>query len=166
MITIDEIKNISQEFFRKGGFEVCLSGELKTDEGLAVLAVETDDPRSLIGPKGETLLAAQHILAQIIRRKIESPLFLDLDINSYKKKRTEFLRELARDIADQVALSQKPVTFEPMRAYERRIMHMELSSRTDIRTASVGEEPERCIQVVPYSQDEERNNKETERQGV
>lgn len=150
MINLEEIKNIARELFDKGGFGVEVAGELKPDRSLVVLTLDSDEPRALIGQGGENLLSAQHLLAQILRKKYGVSLFLDLDINSYKKKRAEFLREFARNIADQVVLSKKPVTFEPMRAYERRIIHMELAGRPDIATCSVGEEPERCIQVLPH----------------
>ena len=91
----------------------------------------------------------QHLLKAVLRRKIEGLFYLDLDIAGYKKKKTEYLKELARNSADEVAISGIERVLPPMQAYERRIVHMELKERPDIKTESVGEEPERRIVIKP-----------------
>ena len=93
----------------------------------------------------------------ILRKKI-APLggegnqfYIDLDIQNYKKKKAEYLKELARSLADEVSLTKKEKNLDPMPAYERRIIHLELAERKDISTESIGEEPERKIVIRPCS---------------
>jgi spoIIIJ-associated protein len=88
-------------------------------------------------------------LKEILRKKIEEQFFIDLDINDYKKKKTEYLKEVARTTADDVSLTKKEKQLAPMPAYERRIIHLELADRSDVITESIGEEPERSVIVKP-----------------
>ncbi|PIR71473.1 MAG: hypothetical protein COU43_02475 [Candidatus Nealsonbacteria bacterium CG10_big_fil_rev_8_21_14_0_10_37_25] len=81
---------------------------------------------------------------------LTEPFFIDLDINGYKKKKLDYLKELARSLADEVALTKKEKNLPPMAAYERRIIHLELAGRSDVTTESIGEEPERRVVVRPY----------------
>jgi len=74
-----------------------------------------------------------------------------LDINDYKKKKVEYLREMARDAANEVSLSKKEKNLVSMPAYERRVIHLELADREDVITESVGEEPERSVIIKPAS---------------
>jgi len=76
--------------------------------------------------------------------------YIDLDVNDYKKKKSEYLRELARDTANDVVLTKKEKMLEPMPAYERRVIHLELAGRTDVASESVGQEPERRVVIKPF----------------
>ena len=80
----------------------------------------------------------------------EGPFYIDLDINDYKKKKIEYLKETARAVADEVALTKKEKYLPSMPPYERRIIHMELASRSDVTTESIGQEPERKIVIRAY----------------
>jgi len=57
---------------------------------------------------------------------------------------------LAKEIADEVALTKKEKILPPMPAYERRIIHLELAQRPDVTTQSIGQEPERRVVIKPY----------------
>ena len=74
-----------------------------------------------------------------------------MDVNDYKKKKVEYLIELAHSVADEVSLTKKEKVLDSMQAYERRIIHLELADRSDVVTESIGQEPERRIVVRPYS---------------
>ena len=115
------------------------------------IELKTKEPRILIGERGQTLLEIQQLLVAIIRKKIKEQFFLNLDINEYKKKKIEFLKELASNLADDVALNKKEKWLPTMTSYERRVIHMELSKRNDVATESIGHEPERKIIIKPLS---------------
>ena len=108
-----------------------------------------EEPQILIGERGQTLAEIQHLLKAILRRKIAEQFYINVDINDYKKKKTEYLKEMARSVADEVALSKKERIMGPMPAYERRIIHLELAEREDIVSESIGQEPERRIVIKP-----------------
>jgi len=146
------IKQTTEEFFAKLSFEVQIEF-LPQKETTLSINLKSEDPRILIGEKGETLFEIQHILRAILKRKIsrtEEPFYLDLDINDYKKKKTNYLKELARSSAEEVALTKKEKILFPMSAYERRIIHLELADEPNIATESIGQEPERKVVIRTY----------------
>ena len=152
MLTNQEIiiiKGIVSEFFEKMTVPVEVKIDKLQDQTLPV-EIETEDPKILIGEGGQTLAEAQRLLKVILRRKIDKPFYIDLDVNNYKKKKTEYLKQLAKSTADEVALNKKEELLSPMTAYERRIVHMELADRNNITTESVGEEPQRKVAIRPY----------------
>ena len=145
---IEKIKKITKEFFQKTTFDVEIEILPKKEETLPI-NLKAEDPQILIGERGQTLNEIQHLLKLILRRKIEEPFYIDLDINDYKKKKIEYLKDLARSFADEVSLTKNEKELSPMSAYERRIIHLELAERTDITTESIGQEPERRVVIRP-----------------
>ncbi len=146
---LEKIREVVQEFFQKGSFEVDVEIS-KAQEQTIPIKVVSEEPKFLIGQNGQTLAEIQHLLKAILRHEISEQFYIDLDINDYKKKKTEYLREVANSLADEVALAKEEKTLAPMPAYERRIIHLELAERKNITTQSVGEEPERRIIIRPY----------------
>jgi spoIIIJ-associated protein len=111
--------------------------------------IEVEDANVLIGQNGETLFEIQHLLKIILKRKLDQDIYVDLDINSYKKKKAEYLRELARASANDVSLSRRTKMLAPMVSYERRIIHLELAGREDVMTESIGLGPSRKVVIKP-----------------
>ncbi|HDJ30577.1 hypothetical protein J7K03_02435 [bacterium] len=146
---ITNIKNVVEEFFEK----MNISAEIKVGachQDTLPIDVKVQEPQILIGERGQTLLEVQRLLKAILRRKIDKSFYIDLDINGYKKKKIEYLRQLARSIADDVTLTKKEKVLPPMPAYERRIIHLELADRRSVTTESIGKEPKRRVVVRPY----------------
>lgn len=148
-LEIEEMKNIIREFFRKLGFETTIQFPPPQDSTFFV-RITTKEPRSLIGEKGQNLLSIERLLRLMLLRKVKGEFRLDLDINGYKGKKKEYLRELARSLADDVSLEKKERVLPPMPAYERRIIHMELAARDDVSTESIGQGLERRVVIKPY----------------
>lgn len=143
-----EIKKVSQEFFEKTSLEIEVE-VLSLEDKTIPIKLRTEEPKLLIGQNGQTLNEIQHLLKKILKRKIPGDFYINLDINDYKKKKTEYLKETAKSLADQVALTKEEKILASMPAYERRIIHLELADRKDITTESIGREPERRIVVRP-----------------
>ena len=146
---LEEIKKTTKEFFDKITFEVNIDFLTQEDATLPI-NLETEEPQILIGEKGQTLVEIQHLLKTILKKKIQKDFFIDLDINGYKKKKIEYLKELAKATADEAALMKEEKSLPPMPAYERRIIHLELADRTNITTESMGREPDRKIIIRPH----------------
>jgi len=147
--SLEKIKEITKEFFEKTTFEVEIEFLPQRDFTLPI-NLKTENPQILIGERGQTLSEIQHLLKAILKKRIQEKFYIDLDINNYKKEKIEYLKEMARSIADEVALTKKEKILPPMPAYERRIIHLELASRSDVTTESIGQEPERKVVVRPY----------------
>jgi len=146
---LTKIKETVKDFFKKMTFEVEIEFSPQEDQTFPI-NLKTSEPQILIGQSGQTLAEIQHLLKAILKRKIKEPFFIDLDISDYKKKKIEYLKEMAKSVADEVSLSKKEKWLPPMPAYERRIIHLELASRSDVTTESIGQEPERKVIVRPY----------------
>jgi len=147
---LEKIKKVVEEFFQKMTFEVEVVISLLEENSVSI-DIETEKPQILIGEKGQTLIDLQRLLFNVLKRKIpEFSGYINLDINKYKKKKTEYLKELANSVADQVALTKKEKVLPPMQAFERRIIHLELADRSDVTTESIGKEPERRVVIKPY----------------
>ena len=148
---IKTIKDTTREFFEKmtlpaQGIEARFEGE---ENNAVNLNVETKEPQILIGESGQTLLEIQRILRLVLNKKTQKIFYLNLDINSYKHKKTEYLKSIARNLADEVVFNKEEKVLNPMPAYERRIIHAELSGRSDVATESRGEGQNRYIVIKP-----------------
>jgi spoIIIJ-associated protein len=111
------------------------------DEGEASsigLNIEGEDLGILIGRRGQTMAALQHIVRLILSHKMESKLPIVIDVEGYKQRRCEGLRLLAKRLADQVITRKAPFTMEPMTAFERRVIHLALADHPDVFTESTG----------------------------
>ncbi len=101
----------------------------------------------LIGYRGETLYSLQNILSAIAGKNINNKVRVILDIEGYKEKREKTLKELANKVAKTVINTKKSITLEPMKPYERKIIHSQLQNNNKVETTSIGEEPRRRIVV-------------------
>jgi len=119
----------------------------KQDLDVFDLNIKLKEPEILIGSNGQTLFELQRILRVILQKKLKRFFYLKLDINDYKKKKIEYLKNLAKDLADEVILTQKKKILSPMPAYQRRIIHIELAGRPDIVTESQGSGIDRYIVI-------------------
>lgn len=150
-VNLEKIKEVVQVFFKKTGLEVEIEVENFKDSTLPI-NLKMEEPQILIGERGQTLAEIQHLLKAILKKQItsEAPFYINLDINDYKKKKIEYLKEMARTVADEVSLNKREKHLPSMPSYERRIIHLELASRSDIVTESIGQEPERKIVIRAY----------------
>jgi len=145
-----KIEKAVSEFFERMGFPAEVTIQEPKDLTIPIV-VKIEEPQILIGKSGETLADIQRLLKILLKKSLgtEKSFFIDLDINNYKKKKVEYLKETARSLADEVSLSRKEKELDPMPAYERRVIHMELQQRADVMTESVGEGAERRIVIKP-----------------
>lgn len=145
---IGKIKETTEEFLKKMTIEAEINIG-KPKENTIPIDIKTEEPQILIGERGQTLNEIQHLLKMILKRKIKEPFFIDLDIQDYKKKKIDYLKELAHSAADEVSLKKKEKILSPMPAHERRIIHLALADRRDVITESIGKEPERKVVIKP-----------------
>ncbi|MBN2197868.1 hypothetical protein JW698_01570 [Candidatus Wolfebacteria bacterium] len=92
-----------------------------------------------------------YLVRLMIGKNEESLKTVFIDINNYRKERESLILELAKAAARKSSTTKEEVPLPAMNAYERRLVHMELSSHPDVKTESVGERRERYIIVKPIS---------------
>ena len=129
--------------------EVSLS---ENDEGNKVISITGDDAGMLIGHHGETLDQLQYLVNLAANKKADEEddreyTRILVDIEGYRAKREQTLRNLARRTAARVLKYKRSVTLEPMCAYERRIIHSEIQGISGVMTNSIGVENNRRIVV-------------------
>jgi len=114
-----------------------------------------DNLGALIGYHGEILDSLQYLTYLAVNKEEEASgeekpgaIKISLDVENYRKKREETLQSLAKKMADRVTKYGKPVTLEPMNAYERRIIHATIQDIAGVGTHSVGQENERRIVIT------------------
>ena len=103
----------------------------------------------LIGRRGETLDAIQHLTNYAVNRNCEGRVLISVDAEDYRVKREESLRRYARKKAQQVLKQRRRTTLEPMNAYERHVIHAALQEMDNITTYSTGTEPNRRV-IIEY----------------
>lgn len=104
----------------------------------------------LIGEHGNNLAALEYLLKKILQKKFKDLPKFTLDINEYRVKRLEDLKQDVKAAAKEVRLYKKEVPLRAMSAFERRIVHLLLAEYPDITTESVGQDPNRRVIIKPY----------------
>ena len=148
------------ETFLKGLFErmdINVNMDItETEDSINVILTGTD-PGALIGRRGETLDAVQHLTNYVVNRGNSSRIRINLDAENYRQRRNDTLESLALKTADKVLKYRKNMTLDPMNAYERHIIHASLQEKGNISTYSVGSEPNRRV-VIAYGRNGRNNN--------
>ena len=108
-----------------------------------------EDLGYLIGRRGDTLDALQHLANYSVGRNVEGHIRISVDAEDYREKREDSLRRYARKKAQQVLKARRRTTLEPMNAYERHVIHAALQDMENITTHSTGTEPNRRV-VIEY----------------
>ena len=141
------------EVFLKGLLEHMGSAAVphawKGEENTYMVELTGEDLGYLIGRRGDTLDALQHLANYTINRGVEGHIRINVDAESYRSKREDSLRRYAVKKAQQVLKAHRRTTLEPMNAYERHIIHATLQDTERITTYSVGTEPNRRV-VIEY----------------
>ncbi|MGN0980174.1 MAG: RNA-binding cell elongation regulator Jag/EloR [Candidatus Avoscillospira sp.] len=130
----------------------------KTSDDTYQVDLVGEDLGMLIGRRGETLDAIQHLTNYSINRDSNKRSRVNVDAENYRQKREESLQHLARKVAGKVVKYRRNITLEPMNAYERHVIHAALQDVPDVTTFSTGTEPNRRV-VVAYSRYPQQNEK-------
>lgn len=114
-----------------------------------VLDVRGQGTDALIGRRGKTLAALQHVTRLIVGKEVAGRAHLVVDIEGFKARREKSLRSLARRLAEQAASTDRTVVLEPMPPHERRAIHLELRDHPRVTTESIGEGDRRKVTIIP-----------------
>lgn len=125
---------------------------LDGEDGNKIVNITGTDAGILIGHHGETLDQLQYLVNLAANKKADADdereyTRILVDIEGYRAKREQTLRNLARRTAARVLKYKRSVTLEPMCAYERRIIHSEVQGIPGVMTNSIGVENNRRIVV-------------------
>ncbi len=141
------------ETFLKGLFQHMGSDAVpqvtEREDGVIDVQLVGENLGALIGRRGETLDAIQHLANYSVNRGAEKRVRINVDAEGYREKREESLKRLAEKVAGKVVKYRRNVTLEPMNSYERHVIHTALQDYKGVTTYSTGTEPNRRV-VVAY----------------
>jgi spoIIIJ-associated protein len=113
------------------------------------LEIEGPDAGRVIGKRGQVLEAIQYLTTRVAHRPGEERKHIAVDAEGYRARHEDQLSQMARKLAERVMTEGKVITFDPMSARDRRVVHMALKEITGVRTESNGEGPDRRVQIIP-----------------
>jgi spoIIIJ-associated protein len=129
----------------------------ETDDDATYINVETAGVDGLlIGRKGDTLNSLQHLIGRIVSRRMGGYQRLTLDVGGYLRNRQEILRQKAVKAAERARKTNREVQMEPMKASERRIVHVALTDEEGITTYTTGNGDMRKVCIAPAGKGRER----------
>src|SRR5437588_4491628 len=122
---------------------------IRQAEDPVMIDVAGDNLGLLIGWRGETLRAFQTVINLILNEGRADRRRLVVDVEHYRNRREETVKEMALRLAERVRRTGERVMMDPMQSYERRIVHITLEKEPGIRTESQGEQPNRRVAILP-----------------
>ena len=140
-------KAFLQDVLRNMGIDVMIEKMIKSDK--IILHLHGKNLGILIGKHGQTLDALQYLTNLTTNQGEETRHFIMLDVENYRQRREETLKQLAVRLAGRVKRSGEKVVLEPMNGYERKIIHVALQNEAHVRTESEGQDPYRHV-VIYY----------------
>ena len=143
----DAAKEIVGQLLARMGIR-CQVSSRTTSEAI-VVDVSGRDLGVLIGWRGETLRALQTMTNLLASRRLAPDQRVIVDVERYRQRRENTVREIAYRAARQVKVTGDPITLDAMQPFERRAIHLALEADPDVMTVSIGEEPERRVVVGP-----------------
>lgn len=123
--------------------------EYDGSDGELIFDVSNADLALLIGRHGKTLESLQYIFSAIVHSKLGFKFPVVVDIESYKTRRRAKLESIAKSSATRAVQRGQEVRLHPMKSYERKIVHLTLRNNPNVVTHSEGQEPNRCVVIVP-----------------
>jgi spoIIIJ-associated protein len=114
-----------------------------------MLDVRGQGTDALIGRRGKTLAALQHITRLIVGQEMAGRTNLVVDVGGFKVRRAQSLRRLAKRMAEQAMRTNRRVVLEPMPPHERRVVHLALRDHSRVTTQSIGEGERRKVTIIP-----------------
>lgn len=143
-----EAKRFVEELVAAFGLDGATTVRCEGDE-IDVMVVG-DELGVLVGPRGATLQAVQELARVAAQRRLgDHETRLRVDVGGYRERRREALSRFADQVAGQVVLEGAPKRLEPMSSSDRKIVHDVLASFEGVTTHSEGEDPRRCVVIVP-----------------
>ena len=117
------------------------------EDGSLFINLSGEGMGAIIGRRGETLDAIQHLTNYAVNRGCEERTHISIDAENYRAKREESLVRLAEKMAAKTLKYHRSMALEPMNSYERHVIHTALQNYEGVTTCSTGTEPNRRVVI-------------------
>jgi spoIIIJ-associated protein len=151
MDMLDEEADLAADFVEGLLDRLDLPGdiEIEVHEEQAIVNIQEVGSGLLIGRRGATLEALQELVRGAVQRQTERRSHVRVDVEGYRARQLEKLRDKCREAIAEVRETGEPVRLEPMDAYERKLMHDLVAKTGGVTSSSEGAEPKRRVVVHP-----------------
>jgi spoIIIJ-associated protein len=153
---LDEQADVAADFLEDllGRMGISASVEPNLEDGTMYVDIlgageDDDDMALLIGRHGATLEALQDLTRHVVMRRTGLRCRVVVDVEDYRKRQRDRIVARAREVAGRVARSGREEAMEPMRAFDRKIVHDTVAAMEGVESSSRGEEPERRVVIRP-----------------
>ncbi len=120
---------------------------ISKDDNFLLVDVKIKEPHLLIGEKGCSLVEIQKLVRMMMLKEVDDVVFINLDINDYKKRKTDYLISIVKEVIDEVLFSEEEKEFPPMASFERRVIHSIVKKKEGVVSESIGEKDERRVVI-------------------
>lgn len=131
-------------------------------ENGALIILEGEGLGVIIGHRGETLDALQHLVS-LAANNGGGYFKVTLNIGNYREKREQTLVALAKRMSAQVLRNKRSRSLEPMSPYERRIIHTTVQEIEGVVSSSIGEGSRRRVVISPEGGEAPREDRRDNR---
>ena len=137
---VEQVRSIAEGIVEQMGFASTVTGD-RTHDGVRIAISAGEKDQFLIGREGETLSALQHLVARMLRAQMPDSAIprVEVDVAGFRDRRVESLRELARELIEEVRSTGVEAATEPLSAIERRIVHLEVAEVPGMASMSIGD---------------------------
>lgn len=143
----EKIKKEVIEFFKL--LEIDEPVDVTVSDEAVNVNISSDNPGLLIGYHGETLESLQLILSLFLSKKIGEFKRVYVEVGDYKRNREDWLKKLALETKERALNEGREIQLSDLKAWERRIVHMELADDKDVVSESSGEGRDRVLIIRP-----------------
>jgi spoIIIJ-associated protein len=144
---IEIAKELTKGLLERMGVRAEVEGSFK--EGNLCLEVRGDQGGILIGKHGRTLESLQMLVNRMVNKRLKNALRVILDVDDYRKRRTDSMAQLALRLGDEAKRTGHPQVAGLLNAYDRRIIHLTLKEDPSLKTESIGEGELKRVKIIP-----------------
>jgi len=139
-----------EEMLRLMGVDAEVVVKPGTGSSEFILDIQGDSSALLIGRRGQTLEALQHIMSRIVAEKVgpDGPQPV-VDVEDYRGRRVRSLEDMALRLGEKAKRSRKTQGIDALSARDRRIVHLALKDDPWLTTKSLGQGAYRRLLIVP-----------------
>ncbi len=145
-----DVRELVQDLLGSMGIPAAV--ETRDELGVTAIDIRTEGLDGLlIGRRGQTLVALQHLIGRLVSREFGQDLHYSVDVGDYRKRREAQLVEKAQVLAEKVRTTGREINLEPLHAPDRRVVHLAVAKVPGVRTYTVGHGLHRNVVIAPDS---------------
>lgn len=148
----ENVRDLVRDLLRSMGIEA--ETDIETHDDVTQVHIRTDGMDGLlIGRRGQTLAALQHVVGRIASREFGQESHVVVDVGEYRRRRESHLVDKASTLAEKVRATGREISLEPLHAPDRRVVHLAVAKIHGVRSYTVGHGLHRNVVIAPDSRE-------------